>query len=419
MSSLPEHPEIGWSWRRHNLYRTCPRKLWWATYGMWGGWSAPPGSPSWEAYRIGKLTSLSMMIGTLAHDAMRSIAEAVIEGRSPPEFEVLWEPAWRRLVAVRNTSREQFLAAPKHHPMLADVFFDTKRPDEITDEMHAAGDLLLRCIEVGADLPIWDQVASAASVRRPDVRERLQVSLLGNPEPVALWGAPDLAMIPKEPRTADLVDWKTSEVLDVENGARQVHVYAAVLIAGGARWDDTWRDRWRGRLVNLRDGTEHIVPLTAEGVDAAYEMIEADVRLWRRLQTTRVPNVAAPDAYPKCADRRICSWCEYVPVCKAYDPDERIESAVTTHETEACMPDITTIEIGRRTALAGALDAIRSYRILTEFVRDTARSVGHPELTRTATGEIGKADELLRGLSGLAGELSGEDEPELFATVMG
>ena len=327
MASLPEHPEIGWSWRRHNLYRTCPRKLWWATYGSWGGWSAEPGSPSWEAYRLGKLTSWAMLTGTLAHNAMRTIAEAVIEGRSRPEFEVLWEPAWKRLVQVRNTGREQFLAAPKQHPMLADAFFDIRRPREITDEMHAAGDLLLQCIEMGQDLPIWEELSHAVRARRPDVREELRVHVLGDPHPVGLWGAPDLAMVRRAPLTADLVDWKTSQAMDVESGTLQVHVYAAVLIAGGARWDDTWRRRWRGRLVSLRDGSEIEVPITPEGVDDALQMIESDIRLWRRLRTTQVPNVAAPEAYPKCADRRACQWCDFAPVCKACDPDEPVDSS--------------------------------------------------------------------------------------------
>ena len=69
------------------------------------------------------------------------------------------------------------------------------------------------------------------------------------------------------------------------------------------------------------------VPITTGGVDEAFQTIESDVRRWRRLRTTQVPNLAAPEAYPKCLDRCACRWCNFAPVCQACDPDGPIDSS--------------------------------------------------------------------------------------------
>ena len=77
------------------------------------------------------------------------------------------------------------------------------------------------------------------------------------------------------------------------------------------------------------------------------------------------------------------------------------------------------IEIGRRAALAGALDALRSFRTLTELVRDSARQEGSAEDSFSAAREIAEADTIIHGISGLLGEVpGGTAQADLFASMV-
>ena len=77
------------------------------------------------------------------------------------------------------------------------------------------------------------------------------------------------------------------------------------------------------------------------------------------------------------------------------------------------------IEIGRRAALAGALDALRSFRTLTELVRDSACQEGAAEDAYLAAREVAEADTIIQGVRGLLGEVpGGVEQPDLFASMV-
>ncbi len=109
-----------------------------------------------------------------------------------------------------------------------------------------------------------------------------------------------------------MVDYKTGESTSVGEGDAQIHSYAAFMVAGGARWTR----KWRGRLVNVRDGSETEFGITMEGIHDAYARIESDIRRWRLLQTDPERNVAPMDAFPLTGQRdRFCPSCQFLEVC--------------------------------------------------------------------------------------------------------
>ena len=310
---LPLHPEFGWSWSRHRLYRLCPRKFWLRVYLAWGGWDAPAGTPAYIAYRLTKLTSCPLLVGTLVHSALRELAEAAAARQELPDFDVLWKPRWAELVRIRHTPRELFLERPKANPMLADAYYGTRLERELNDDVQSAGDLLSRCLVNALELPLWAELATAARVRPPDTLERSHVHILGDPLPVTWWGAPDLAYVPASRETVEIVDYKTGESVDEEESATQIHTYAAYLIAGaGATWDP----RWRGRTINLRDLTSRVIPITREGIHRAFGLVEADLRQWRLGQVSREPNIADQRAFPLAENPDHCPRCEMVGICQ-------------------------------------------------------------------------------------------------------
>jgi hypothetical protein len=311
MEGIPEYPTFGWSWRRHRLYEECPRKFWWAVAGVWGGWTAAAGEPNHLAYRLSKLTTLPLLVGKLAHEGMRRLAGAVRCGRRRPAPAELFGPAWEEMVRVRNTDRATFLRDPRRHPILFDAFFRTKPERDITDELHVAGDRLLACLEVGSELPLWDALARAAKVRPPDRVESGWVQIMGD-DPFVMWGAPDLAWVHADGRTAELDEFKTGETLDVPRGTLQLHTYAAWLVtAAGARWSAAWT----GRLISLSEGREVRVPITRAGLHEAYAMIERDMRTWRLLAESREPCVLPMENFERTGERWRCRSCPFAPVC--------------------------------------------------------------------------------------------------------
>lgn len=311
--ALPPHPDFGWSWSRHRLYATCPRRYWIKVYLAWQGWDAPPGSPSQTAYRLSKLLTFPQLVGTLVHEALREIALAAAGRRALPEFQTLWAPAWTRLRAVREASRAEFLRDPKSHPMLADAYYGSKSAREISDDLQDAGDTLAACLANALELPLWDELKTALRVRPPDELDRSTVSVLGDPGPVQWWGAPDLAFIDAD-RIPWIVDYKTGAKLDEMEATRQIHVYAAWMIACA---EARWTPQWRGRIIDLREGgRETVITIRQQDVFDAFTAVEADVRRWRASQVTREPNQAEMAAFPLTEDRRLCPWCAFVGLCQ-------------------------------------------------------------------------------------------------------
>ncbi len=323
---LPLHPEFGWSWSRHRLYHLCPRKLWLRVYLAWGGWDAPVGTPAHTAYRLTKLTSCPLLVGTLVHSALRELAEAAAARQELPDFDTLWKPRWTELLRVRHTPRELFLERPKANPMLSHAYYGTRLDRELNDDVQNAGDLLSRCLVNALELPLWAELATAARVRPPDTLERSHVHILGDPSPVTWWGAPDLAYVPASRETVEIVDYKTGEYVDEEDSATQIHTYAAYLVAGvGASWDP----RWRGRTINLRNLTERVIPITREGIHRAFGLVEADLRRWRLNQISSEPNIADEEAFPFAADRAPCPACEMVEICQQLEDRGHGRSSAT------------------------------------------------------------------------------------------
>lgn len=230
--AIQEHPPFGWSWRRHSFYAECPRKYWWAVYGCWRGWAAGAGEPAWLAYRLRHLTTFPLVVGILVHEAMRRIAEA-IRARGPrPSPEALYRAARDELVRVRWVERRQFLAAPRRNPMLVQCLQGNLPEAEITDALHRADALLLRCVETSSELSFWEELERAVKILPPDKVQCIEVPILGD-EPFRMWGAPDLAWIHADRTSVSVDDFKTGRRLDAVRGSLQIHAYAAWMVLGG------------------------------------------------------------------------------------------------------------------------------------------------------------------------------------------
>jgi hypothetical protein len=215
--------------------------------------------------------------------------------------------------------RRQFLLAPRRNPMLAQCFLGTRPESEVTEEMHQADTLLLRCVETGSELSFWEELERAVKILPPDKVQCIEVPILGD-EPFRMWGAPDLAWIHADRTSVSVDDFKTGRRLDADRGSLQIHAYAAWMVLGGARWTPDWR----GRLISLRDGSEVGVPITRPGLDEAFTMIERDVRAWRLGQESREPNSAPMHAFPKTEDRRSCRSCACLTLIDASSPPEAV-----------------------------------------------------------------------------------------------
>lgn len=313
---LPPYPEFGWSWSRSRMYHHCPRKYWVKVYLSWLGWEAEQGSSSWLAYRLSKLVTYPLLVGTLVHDVLRELAVAARNGQELPPFDLVWRPVAERLRRVHATTRGEFLADPKRSPMLADAYYDSKSSRELAEDLRGALDAAAGCLANALELDLWDEVRSARRVRAPDEREGATVNVLGDPDPITWWGAPDLAFVPASQASIDLVDYKTGDSVDQAEASVQVHGYVAfLLVTGGKRWSG----RWRGRIISLRDAGEVPIPITQTGVFEALALVESDVRAWRMRQTSVRPNVAPIAAFPPTEDRTKCSYCEYLELCRGKD----------------------------------------------------------------------------------------------------
>lgn len=304
-------PSRAWSWTRHRMHAECARRYWLRYHLARDGWAAGADALSRQAWMLSKLVTFPQLVGQLVHDILREIAVEIGAGRPSPPLEPPRRAAVARLRRVRRTTRKEFTRDPARSPMLDAAFYGTHSEDEIAEMLHEAEEALAHCLDNALELTLWEELRGAVRVRPPDRIETRTIHVWGERDEVLWYGAPDLALYPASRATVDVVDYKTGATAHVHEAQVQLHVYAAFLIERGARWDE----RWRGRVIHLRTGTEDVVALTAQGVDDVRALIERDVRAWRRAGEGG-GSIAPMEAFPLTEQRGRCASCALALVCQ-------------------------------------------------------------------------------------------------------
>lgn len=304
--SLGPRPPFEWSLSRQRTLEACARRYYWDVYGAWGGWEREAPEEKRIAYRLKKLRSLDLALGTALHRRAWELAELARAGRAPPSEATLRRRTRDEVGRLYRASREAFVRDPKGSPMLQGFYYG-EGPDE--DAVERVREKLRVCLPHLLEVDLW-----------PAIRERRrQVVFAADPdrfyEPVVredgtrVHATPDLVLWSPEEETYTVVDWKTGKPRPDDR--RQIEVYG---LFAHERYDVP---RCRGRIVYLLDGSSRREELGPEAFEETRARIARGIEAMREYVEDPERNDPKPrSAFPLARDRWECRWCRFFELCE-------------------------------------------------------------------------------------------------------
>ena len=325
-------PEVAYSESRARRLARCPRAYYHAVYSAQGGWSAPPHSEAWVAYRCKRAVPLFAAVGDVVHHAVVTCVRAVRAGGALPAYADLRAEAGARLNGLWQRSRHRrrhFL----HRPSSGDAILlgalygdgqsaeDRRRARARLERAHAA----LPALEW-----LWASVAAAG----PDGAILMDpFHHFALPDPLAprgatrCYAAADLVLRAGADAPSAVIDVKTGGADGVID---QIMTYALAVrdglgldVAAGCR----------GAVVALGEGPAAaaspcwfaITP--ADLAAAAARVRTTAARMWALHAVAAGGSTAAAGgargaparfscaAFPQTRDARVCRSCEFRALC--------------------------------------------------------------------------------------------------------
>lgn len=313
---------LEWSVTRHRLLCTCERAIYWQYWASRGGYAAPIGSETRQAWVLKHLVSLPTLIGTAVHSAAQTVVAALRDERALPTLEALSAQARWTLNQVWRTSQpgqiHEFWQWPGRFPAYREFVHDGGLDTAAIEQGRIK---LASCLRHLLAAPLLNDLRAcrAAEIRLSGSGPE-RVLLDGG---ITVWVALDLLYRHADPGGCrHLVSGPCWCVTDYKTGRPspgtdrfQLGVYGLALEAQGYPMTD---GGYLGRVVYLLSGTETWHFIGRDEMDLARAVIAADVGIQRGF----VPEDAggalqSRDRFALAADRRACATCNYFSLCRS------------------------------------------------------------------------------------------------------
>jgi hypothetical protein len=302
--------QFAWSWKRHQTFYECPRKLYWMQYGSWGGWESDATRETALAYRLSKIKNLAMLVGEAFHEELAGALHQRPPAPGPVPAKELADKMERRLLRRVGESRNRDWK--RHGPKEAAILFEDYYGDGITGAMSEAAVADLRaCAQGLAGSPFGRRVFSMDPDHLKFVdpkgqfgRKRLEMDGL------VVWASPDLIASDNK-GDLHIIDWKTGKQQAKANLA-QVAAYGLFV----AQQFETPIERITAHLVYVRANSHQTYERLSDGVAEAKRFIAmyvADVK-------SRLTNVERNEArdmtrFPMTTNLATCARCNFKELC--------------------------------------------------------------------------------------------------------
>ena len=298
------HPDFSWSQSRRSTFRECPRKYYWHYYGSHNGWLDETADEAKRAWRLKKITSLYMVLGTIVHElAAESILRVRGGGAVPDAADLILEGRNRLNRAwLMSQQREEWERRPGKVTMLME-FYRGSGPSR--DLIETIRDKLYDCLRHLLSSESFREAVEAPMVEVKEVDRLDFVELDG----VKVYAQPDLLY-----RLGDawrIVDWKTGN--RHASHAPQLRTYAVYLQERA----DLPKGPVIGRLEYLGTGEGASIPISDRDCAEERERMADSVSAMRTYLADPVRNEALPrERFSLREDTRRCPQCPFVELCE-------------------------------------------------------------------------------------------------------
>lgn len=300
---VKKFPEKSWSISKMKVIQNCLREYYYTYYGSHNGWLYESSDEAKTAWRLKKLTNITLMFGDKIHELIKDIIKNE------------WEAEDKKIEAyIRNKlnkgvkeSIEKFKTGEwDEYPrgeMLQEYYYGEKLESEKVNEIKEKVEY---CAKGFVESKTYKEIRSSAK-RIVEVDE-------GNFDYIIVHGVKvyallDLLYIDQDDNYV-IVDWKTGKISEYD--AEQLMVY--VLYVMEKYKVPIEKIKCRVEYLLLNENAEY--KFTNEDIDIIKERIEMDLKVIDAMIVDKERNIPkSKDEFIKCDSIKKCSRCKYRKMC--------------------------------------------------------------------------------------------------------
>ena len=300
-----EYPPWSWSFSRHQMFVSCPRRYYYNYYGSHNGWESGATAEAALAYRLKKLSNLYLVLGDALHKSAYHVVERMMEGKELPGADIVEEEIRRQLRRVWKSSRDDgdlFLRRPNRVDMLQEFYYQM----EVSEERLARiNDRIKQVSKALVASTVWDDLG-ARGVELVSCEQFDTFIIAGTP----VYAVPDLLYRDSGGRWT-IVDWKTGE--EAEDNQDQVALYALYV----QNKHGVPAEQIVARLEYLSLQMQNCITFTPEQLELVEKEARASMTRMRDLLVDPTENVPRPKKEFALTDSKgLCPWCNFYELCK-------------------------------------------------------------------------------------------------------
>jgi hypothetical protein len=297
--------------------RDCDRKLYWGSYGYWGGWNKGAPVEARTAYLLKKARSKFSLLGDALHSIASAVITAVQIGR---DVDTALATA---VIAQGNKARRivddavarRWENDPKNKPAVLELLYKSDDPNDTPDGVKAwVGDRIAGMTDHLMESQHIAAVREGAGIIEVETMHQVVVEL--DELRVPVWVQPDLVYGPTQgkPGPTVVVDWKTGR----ERVEHEEQLYVYGLYANQEL--NRPAERISLAATYLEDGEEIVFPFSPTKLSKLRTRIGEAVHDRRRRvvggDLARNEPLPMEDAFRQLpADARACRWCDFRRLC--------------------------------------------------------------------------------------------------------
>ncbi len=292
---------FSWSFTRHKSFEECPRQYYYNYYGYWNGWNADAPDQARLAYRLKKVQTLPMWLGSLVHEMIERIL-GDLRNRELNTLERYQQQARERMNREWMQSLEKkWQWKPKYNLNLFEHYYGL----EITpDQRGQARDKVFTSLANFMRSDVFQRLEALRPGEWKTVEQLDQFPVHDQPVYIKI----DCATCADESLT--IYDWKTGR--ETDDTLTQLGCYALYAF-------QTWHVPLdRQKLVSFylaSDVVRENVPTAAEVIQTKEFIMGSMEAMIAALDSDAKKNLASEEKFAMTDNRNTCRRCPFREIC--------------------------------------------------------------------------------------------------------
>ena len=296
---------LTWSFSRHKTFSTCKRMYYYNYYGSLGGWDDNADTEVKKLYMLKKMTSLPILAGTLVHDEVEKVLNAVRNedkySQKDSEDNVIkaFKESWKQ------SKNKDWKKNVKHNTNLFEHYYNKEVSD---DRLFEIKDIMINSIKGFYDSDTFSFIKTVAAQDWLAIEELDSFEIEGT----KIWVKLDFAT--QHDGKVYIYDWKTGK--EVKEHENQLEVYTLYAM-------EKWKlDLKQVRLFGIyltKSIPEKKVKPTVDSINNVKHTIQQSIKEMKLLVNDFSESEVSLANFPKVNDAIENSWpcsiCNFKEVC--------------------------------------------------------------------------------------------------------